>query len=43
LFLHAGRLEFTHPYSEKPLKLNAAFPEDWIFIYKKFSWKNPTE
>tara|TARA_B100000767_G_scaffold260837_1_gene271849 strand:- start:3851 stop:4555 length:705 start_codon:yes stop_codon:yes gene_type:complete len=43
MFLHAGCLEFTHPYSEKPLKLKAVFPEDWITLYEKFSWKNPTE
>jgi tRNA pseudouridine65 synthase len=43
MFLHAGSLEFIHPYSKKPLKVNAVFPEDWIAIYKKFSWKNPTE
>jgi tRNA pseudouridine65 synthase len=43
MFLHAGSLEFIHPYSKKPLKVHAVFPEDWIAIYKKFSWKNPTE
>jgi len=43
MFLHAGSLEFIHPYSKKPLKVYAVFPEDWIAIYKKFSWKNPTE
>lgn len=41
LFLHAGRLEFTHPFTNEKLILNASFPIDWITLFEKFSWKNP--
>ncbi|SDR97530.1 tRNA pseudouridine synthase C [Polaribacter sp. KT25b] len=41
LFLHAGKLEFTHPFSSKTLTLKASFTEDWISLFKVFSWKNP--
>jgi tRNA pseudouridine65 synthase len=42
MFLHAGKLEFKHPFSEEKLTLKAPFPKDWISLFKKFSWKNPT-
>jgi tRNA pseudouridine65 synthase len=41
LFLHAGRLEFTHPFTNEKLILKASFPKDWIALFEKFSWKNP--
>jgi len=41
LFLHAGSLEFTHPFSKEKLFLKASFPKDWITIFDQFSWKNP--
>lgn len=41
MFLHAGKLEFQHPFTSENLILKAAFPEDWIQLFKKFSWKNP--
>ena len=41
LFLHAGMLEFEHPYSKEKLQLKASFPKDWITIFKEFSWNNP--
>ncbi|MDX6745934.1 pseudouridine synthase [Polaribacter sp. PL03] len=41
MFLHAGKLEFKHPFSEEELVLKANFPEDWISLFKEFSWKNP--
>ncbi|GAB7256463.1 pseudouridine synthase [uncultured Polaribacter sp.] len=41
MFLHAGKLEFKHPFSEEFLSLKAVFPEDWTSAFEKFSWKNP--
>jgi len=41
LFLHAGQLEFTHPFLNEVLVLKADFPSDWISLFKEFSWKNP--
>ncbi len=41
LFLHAGQLEFTHPFTSENLKLQAEFPKDWISLFENFSWKNP--
>ena len=41
LFLHAGKLAFKHPFSEKKMVLKAAFTEDWISLFEKFSWTNP--
>ncbi len=41
LFLHAGKLEFTHPFSLEKSTLKASFPKDWIKLFDKFSWSNP--
>ncbi len=41
LFLHAGKLEFIHPFSSEKLNIKAPFPKDWISIFKEFSWENP--
>ena len=41
LFLHAGSLEFTHPFTEDKLILKSSFSEDWIQLFENFSWKNP--
>lgn len=41
LFLHAGSLEFKHPFSEETLSLKTTFPEDWTTLFTKFNWKNP--
>lgn len=41
MFLHAGKLEFTHPFTSEELLLKATFPKDWIALFNKFSWKNP--
>ena len=41
LFLHAGSLAFTHPFSNQELVLKSSFPDDWIQLFEKFSWKNP--
>jgi len=41
LFLHAGSLEFLHPFSGKNLLLKASFPKDWEILFDKFEWNNP--
>jgi len=41
LFLHAGKLEFIHPFNEEKLLLIADFPKDWSTIFTAFNWKNP--
>jgi len=41
LFLHAGKLEFTHPFSSEKMILKGPFPKDWIAMFKEFKWKNP--
>ena len=41
LFLHAGSLEFTHPFTQQQLNLKAPFPKDWRDLFAKFDWKNP--
>jgi len=43
LFLHAGKLEFKHPFSSEKLILKASFPVDWNTLFKEFSWKNPLD
>ena len=43
LFLHAGKLDFQHPFSKDQLNLIANFPNDWIKLFNKFSWANPLE
>ena len=41
LFLHAGKLEFIHPFTSEKLSLKSSFPKDWITLFNEFSWKNP--
>ena len=43
MFLHAGTLEFVHPFSNEKLLLKASFPEDWTQLFKEFSWGNPIQ
>ena len=43
LFLHAKSLEFTHPFTQKKVNVNADFPSDWNKIFKVFNWQNPIE
>lgn len=38
MFLHAGELLFTHPFSNKKLHLKAEFPEDWDIMLNRFEW-----
>ena len=41
MFLHAGSLRFTHPFSKKILELKAPFSNNWSELFEKFSWQNP--
>jgi tRNA pseudouridine65 synthase len=41
LFLHAGLLEFIHPFHHKKMILKSSFPKDWLTIFETFSWSNP--
>lgn len=41
LFLHAGKLNFTHPFTSEKINLTASFNDNWIHLFKVFSWKNP--
>ena len=41
MFLHAGKLEFKHPFSSEKLTLTANFPKDWLALFDEFNWKNP--
>ena len=41
MFLHAGKLEFIHPFTLKNLSFRASFSDDWTELFEKFSWKNP--
>ena len=41
LFLHAGQLEFTHPFTNKKKVLKATFSKDWLSLFEKFDWSNP--
>ena len=41
LFLHAGKLEFKHPFTSEELILKASFPDDWLALFTRFNWKNP--
>ncbi len=41
LFLHAGRLQFTHPYTAEELSITGPFPTQWMQLFELFSWTNP--
>lgn len=43
MFLHAGKLEFKHPFTSEELTLKAPFPKDWITLFAEFKWKNPLD
>ena len=43
MFLHAGKLEFKHPFTSEELTLKAPFPKDWIALFEEFKWKNPLD
>jgi len=39
LFLHAGKIEFIHPFLKEIIAIKANFPDDWYNIAKLFDWK----
>ena len=41
MFLHAGKLDFKHPFTTEKLTLKATFPKDWVTLFEEFSWGNP--
>lgn len=41
LFLHAGSLEFKHPFSQKNMHIVAPFSENWSALFQRFDWENP--
>lgn len=41
MFLHAGKLVFTHPFTSENLTLKTTFPKDWLALFDKFDWENP--
>jgi tRNA pseudouridine65 synthase len=41
LFLHAGKLEFIHPFSSEKMILKGTFPKDWLAAFEEFTWENP--
>lgn len=41
MFLHAGKLEFTHPFSSEKMIIKAPFSKDWIALFEEFKWMNP--
>ena len=41
MFLHAGKLEFTHPFSSEKMILKSSFPKDWFTVFNEFNWENP--
>lgn len=38
LFLHAYKIEFTHPLTLQKISLTAEFPLDWLLIFNVFNW-----
>jgi len=38
LFLHAQKLEFKHPFTDKNIQITANFPDDWHTVCNKFGW-----
>lgn len=43
LLLHAGKLQFTHPFTQEKITCSAKFPEEWYRLFQKFNWKSPIE
>lgn len=38
MFLHAYKIEFTHPLTAQKMCLTADFPIDWLLIFNVFNW-----
>ncbi|MCI2228499.1 pseudouridine synthase [Polaribacter sp. MSW13] len=43
MFLHAGKLEFKHPFTSEDVLLKATFPVDWKSLFENFDWENPLQ
>lgn len=41
LLLHASRLEFVHPFTQKMLVLEAGLDETWLKLCDEFGWQAP--
>ena len=41
LFLHAGKLVFVHQFTSELINLTASFNNNWIHLFKMFTWRNP--
>jgi len=39
LFLHAGEIEFIHPFLKEKLIIQSDFPKDWYKIANEFGWE----
>lgn len=39
LLLHASTLEFTHPYSQQPIRIHAELDETMQGLFKHFNWQ----
>lgn len=42
MFLHASKLQFRHPYTEKQVIITAPITETWESMIKVFNWPNPS-
>ena len=38
MFLHARKIEFIHPLTDKKISIIAGYPKDWITIFDLFGW-----
>lgn len=43
LLLHAGSLEFYHPFLEQTILQKAFFPKEWGSLFERFDWENPIQ
>lgn len=41
LFLHANRLQFTHPRQQQKIEINAPLDEQWQAVFRQFDWDFP--
>jgi len=39
LLLHAECIEFKHPYTNQPVKINAGLPSNWSYVLAQFGWE----
>jgi tRNA pseudouridine65 synthase len=38
MFLHAGEIEFMHPFSKKSICVHSEFPNHWTEAFNRFNW-----